>query len=100
MGPFHFKIQQKAGPGSYPCINGMRGDPTSSLAVGAAVGTSITGCRPTHQGKILKPNVLQLTSPFTLPKITADLCQPLRIHKPEHACTKPESLANSSHGRG
>lgn len=100
MGPFHFKIQQRAGPGSYPCTNGMRGAPTSSLAVGAAVGTTITGCRPTHQGKILKTSSLQLTRPFTLTKITADVCQLLRIHKPEHSCTKPESLENSSRGRG
>lgn len=100
MGPFHFKIQQKAGAGSYPCTNALRGDLISSPAVGAAAGTTITGCRSIHQRKILKTNFLQLTSPFTLTKITADLCQLLRIHKPEHSCTKPESLENSSHGTG
>lgn len=100
MGPFHFKIQQKAGPGSYPCTNGRRGGPTSSLAVGAAVGTPVTGCRSTHQGKTPKTSFLLLTSPFTLTKITADLCQLLGIHKPEHSQAKPECLENSSHGTG
>lgn len=100
MGPFHFKIQQKAGPGSYPSTNGMRGGPTSSLAVGAAVGTTVTGCRCTHQGKILKTSFLLLTSPFTLTKLTADLCQLLRNHKPKHSQAKPECLEDSSHGTG
>lgn len=66
-GTFPFQNQQKAGPGSYPCTNGMRGDPTSSLAVGAAAGTTITGCTSTHQGKILKTSFLPLTNPLICP---------------------------------
>lgn len=85
---------------SYPCTNGTRGDPISSLAVGAAVGTTIAGCRSTHQGKIPKTSFLWLTSPFTLTKITAVLCQLLRIHQPNHSCSKPERPENSGHGTG
>jgi len=58
MGSFDFKMQQKPGAGSYPFTNSMRGGPISPLirccrvfniCLWAAFGTTVTGCRPTHQ---------------------------------------------------
>lgn len=99
MGPLDFKTQQKPGAGSYPFTNGMRGGPISPLipccrafkiCLWAAFGTTVTGCRPTRERKILKTSFSLLTSQFTCSKstkITVRLHQLLRIHELKYSHT-------------
>lgn len=72
MGPFHFKIQQKAGWDLSMHKWYERGSHLLSCYRGCSW-HHYHRVQSTHQGKIPKTSFLWLTTPFTLTKITADL---------------------------